>query len=379
MANRKNIRVEFIDVETGAMIGYDEQPAKKLPETFEFTTRVEIKGQKFEVVKAEPNQRKKYRKSRLLVLEVKEIRPEVAAPVVESGGEEAAPVSQGPVTYVQPSRADVFPAFSESQEGKDLLEIGMDHWRSVELLRESFEQDVLVEMSRIEVSEVNQKVESETGVRYRLQHRRSLIHTPFKDVSLEAGELSRTYFPFAMIQDGLTFAGAVGYAEGGFGLRTAGGIGLYGLEIRDQVVCMGLDIPVDKQPSLIRPDLNRLVQFMEAKKLILVDWDNYLVFHPDADGLEGLFGLQGTQDEEVEEVAAESVVGEVEPNLVEEAVAEAPQEGGILEDVQGMSLTASLEVEPEAIVEQVETAELEEFDLEKLPMQEFSVQNEEEE
>lgn len=281
MFKKKIIRVEFVDAGSGEVIGYDEQPVKKLPETFEHSTKVEIGGEKFSVVKATPDTRKKFRKKGELVIELEKIKDEV-----ETALDQASPEMDDPLDaaieyitldpdekiYQAPSRADLFPAFTGNKEGKDLIIMGSWEWRQLEFVAADQEEKVILEFNHIqEIREKYSRQEAGKIVFIR-QHRRSEISSPLKGIELSSQYLKETSFPFAGHYDGLTFMAADGYADGGFALRTQAGLVLYGLEFGEKVSVLSLRCP-DRFSEGVEEHLAKLAGFMEEKGLVLVDWN----------------------------------------------------------------------------------------------------------
>lgn len=277
MFKKKIIRVEFIDTESGELIGYDEQSVKKLPEAFEYKTEVAIGGDKFVVVKATPDTRKKFKKTGSLVLELEKIQLKQAAAnesdnslLIEEAVEYASSLPSEKV-YQTASRADLFPAFTGKKEGKDLIVMGSWEWRQLEFVIGDQEEIVLQEFNHIrEIRKKHGRTEAGRVV-YSRQHRRSGIGNPFKTNNLSSKNLRETYFPFSIQHDGLTFMAAEGFADGGFAIKTQSGVELYGLEFGEKVSILSMRCP-DKLSSEEEQHSSDLSAFMDANGLILVDW-----------------------------------------------------------------------------------------------------------
>ncbi len=287
MFKKKLIRVEFIDTASGKVIGYDEQPARKLPETFEHATSVEIGQETYRVVKATPDTRKKFRKKAELTVELEKNKPDKATLSAKTGttGLIAEVVSYGTrpsidKVYKAASRADLFPAFAGKIDGKDLMAMGSWEWRQLELVAREQEGLVTHELSQIQDIKTNHsRLEGGSRV-YTKQYRRSEIFNPLKGIRITSKELSEEHFPFSIPYDGFTFMAAKGYADGGFALKTLEGLELYGLEFGEKVTILSLRWP-DSYPDQEKNSVTQLPSFMEAKGLILVDWDQYIVVRPE--------------------------------------------------------------------------------------------------
>ncbi len=287
MFKKKIIRVEFIDAESGEVIGYDEQSVKKLPETFEHSTSVEIGEEKYEVVKATPDTRKKFRKKGELTIELAKIKP-AEVPVSDEWGMEDDSIEEAveygnqlptDKVYQAASRADLFPAFTGNKDGKDLIVMGSWEWRQLEFVSTGMEEQVAIEIRHIQDIRANHNRWEAGRIVFTQQHRRSEISSPLKGIEFSSQEL-KEHFPFSIHFDGLTFMAAEGYGDGGFALRTQEGLELYGLEFAGQVKILSLRCP-DSYSDQEKHPAAKLSAFMENKGLMLVDWEQCLVVQSD--------------------------------------------------------------------------------------------------
>ena len=357
MFKKKIIRVEFIDSETGEAIGYDEQSVKKLPEAFEFKTTVEIGSEKYTVVKAEPDTRKKFKKSGTLVLELEKIRPEKKDPMIASEERtddaiEYATILPEEKTYQAASKADLFPAFTGQKDDKDLAVMGAWEWRQVEFVSGELAESVFEEFSQID--EVRKKYSRQDSGRvvFSKQYRRSRISSPLQGLELQAAQLREEYFPFSIGYDGLTFMAADGIADGGFALRLQDGLLLYGLAFAGKVEVMSLQYPDQLSTGMDVPG-EKLAGFMKTHNLILVDWERREVIRA-AELVDHLAVRYAEKHEAVEEI---TLVEEMEEVVAGEAVEEIElvtesQEEGSGEEL--VSAVAEVVTEPKAEIELVE-------------------------
>src|SRR5215470_2401386 len=116
------IHVRFVDAASGALIGQTESPPEALPASFEAYTRLEIAGQHWEVLSAEPMTRAEFEKSRQLTLVLRKLK-------IES-------VAVDKLLYSIPTLNDWTPgiAAGTTKLGKRVLELHEDDWQQVELV-----------------------------------------------------------------------------------------------------------------------------------------------------------------------------------------------------------------------------------------------------
>lgn len=320
MFKKKNIRIEFYDVDLAKTIGYDEQKLKRVPENFDLETFVEISGQRYRVIQAEPSERKKLKKSGTLVIQMKKVEQAETASAEEKPREEnphaailtgehaidpsqviSANSIQPKRSYTQPSKADELPAFTGSNEGKQLLEMGAWEWRNIEFAHLVFQDAIRNEFFAIRRSAEKYALADPERVMYSQQHRRRFATRPLGQMDTTAAALQENAFASASPLDGLTFMKSEGHAEEGFAFRLRSGLALYGLEIREQVRNLGLFINGPRNSAALPEDLDAILQFMETNSLLLVDWGQLQVIPSERQELEKWLGYEAESVEEEEE------------------------------------------------------------------------------
>jgi|GEM_PF-5203337 len=310
MFKKKVIRVEFVDQASGAVIGYDEVAAKKLPEDFQHTVAVKIGGEEFQVLKATPAKRKKYKKAGTVVVEVGPKEEKAAEPneTIPSDPIEEAVVYASTLpsdkVFRSASYPDLYPAFTGSKEGKDLIVMGTWEWRGLELIGEELRERVEQEFEEIlQVRAQHSRADAGKLV-FTKQHRRSGIRNPLGARSIATRQMLEEQFPFSVQYEGLTFMAADGFADGGFAFKTVEGLMFYGLEYGEKVSVLALG------SSQVPESTAKLTQFMKEHQLLLIDWEAGMI----VDQLEAKGYFKGKQMPEALEIVpvAEVVVSEEE-------------------------------------------------------------------
>jgi hypothetical protein len=235
-----------VDAASGAVIGQTESPPEALPASFEAYTRLEIAGQHWEVVEAEPMTRVEYVKSRKLTLVLRKIKIETV------------PVDK--ILYAIPTLNDWTPAIAEgtTKLGKRVLELHEDDWRQIELVSR-----IHAETVESELAGVRRARESRVGPGFKAVHIRKRLTSPLAECNLTLAGLDRA-LSGAQPFEGLAYRQVAGLIANGFALEVDG-TAVYGL-ISDGLVtnCGLLHLP-DPPPKSI-------VDLCGEHGLLLVDW-----------------------------------------------------------------------------------------------------------
>jgi len=247
------IRVVFVDAGSGDFLGESSSAPEQIPESFEAYTQVRLSGADWEVVRAEPMTRAAAVEMGQIKLVLRRLKIEHVAPER--------------IHYSLPSINEAIPpiAAGTSKLDKNVLELGEDDFRQVELVSRAHETAVRTGLAAIE--RIVKEARTAAGAFERM-HVRTEVPQPLADRRIGLSELrSRLQ---ATDYDGLTYRGVAGLVEGGFGLQTRGGLRLYGLEQGGVVAAAGLlpghlEGPTDQ-------DATALAAFMGEHNLVLVDW-----------------------------------------------------------------------------------------------------------
>lgn len=289
---KKRILIEFFDVETGEKLGFDEKRPKQIPLSFQHETIVEFGGKRWKLVSAEPFERKKYLKAGKISIG---LQPEEKGEAVDVAARAETPAE---TLFRSPSRAEKRPEFAGKREGKDLLEMMEDEWQMVELVPASLSRVVSQEFGRIEAVIKTAATEQDGRTLYRRQHVRSLSAQGFQVKGWSPEKLREKAFPFSTKLPGLTFMGEAGIAKEAFAFRLPAGIVLYGLADGGKVRSLALRKPAAEHKLIARADLDRLLKFMEAENLVLVDWEKLSFVEPILTALTRYLGIPLEENED---------------------------------------------------------------------------------
>lgn len=297
------IRVEFEEAQTGEVIGWSEIKYKKLPISFATETTVKINGQDYQVVAAEPETEKEYRKSGTINVKViladetgtaqvsfeKEEVPHVPRSEFleetesKEAEEEAIATGSVPISDVLMSlptiHADLPERIVEEGEAKEnLLSFHWDYWREVELVSKERVEEIRLEFARIASIWKNQRVEGVEPPAFRELYPRKGIEGPLNHHPLEFRTLITNYFAFHVPFDGLSFTGEDGVVQDAFAIRTTSGLNMYGIKKEGLVSVLGLArLNQDTDMKMLRQDSKYLAKLLEDHQLYLVDWTETLL------------------------------------------------------------------------------------------------------
>lgn len=249
----RQIRVTLVDAETGESISEMEQPAGDLPETFETYTTLRVGNATWEVMTAEPADRREYLKTGSLRLQIRRV--------------EATSIPISELSYSLPTIDRRMPEIDEgiSKFSKNILEIIEDDWRQIEFVSKNHLQAVQAELQRI----TRVIADSAGNATFRDLIVRETIQHPLGDVLLSTDELLAEMYeckPF----EGLGFRNVQGVISDGFAIRTGEGLYLYGQSPARHMTVLGLlRARSAKAPA---DDASAIAELMRSKELVLVDW-----------------------------------------------------------------------------------------------------------
>lgn len=304
--SKKRVRIEFFDVDTGQMIGFDEKRPKNIPPTFRFETLIKIGGKTWKLIEAEPFERKKFLKSGLLKIKVR----------LEEDSEDTSlpPIPAEEKLHRSASRSAHIPESAGKRKGK-LLEIGRWEWRSIELISQNFRTGISREMGAIEAIRQSSGTEQNGQLMYRKQHTRDLPDDAVKLKDITVAILNKSWFPFSNAYDGVNLMGDEGTTTNTFAFRLPAGLTIYGHTSGNKIGSIGLIHPDEKHKLIAMQDIHRLAEFMEAQELVLVDWGNNKFVEPILPALATYFGVEEADSTSAAAPVASEVVEEVIPAI----------------------------------------------------------------
>jgi hypothetical protein len=254
MPEAKRIRVFFLDADTGAALGEAEMPAEDLPASFEASTSLNMDGQDWQVVAAEPVTRAEFAATGELRLTLRKVTIKT--------------VPLGDLLFSLPTICDALApiAAGTTKLRKDVLEMHEDDWRQVELVTRTQQPQVAAELAA--VSRIHAEERTANGF-FKKLHVRKEVARPLAGCRVSAADVRR-HFAARRQLEGIAYRGVAGLVEGGFAFAAASGVRLYGVE-RDGAVEV-LDLHLDEVALEVEADGRALAALLRAQGLCLVDW-----------------------------------------------------------------------------------------------------------
>lgn len=254
MAAGRLIRVSFLDAATGGCFSRTEMPVEQLPTSFEARTTLNMDGQDWEVVVAEPMTRIEFEATGELQLTLRKIT--------------IAPLPPGDILFSLPTICDVIPGIAPgtTKLGKRVLQLHEDDWRQVELVAGVHQVEIDTCLNHIRRIYAEERTDS--GF-FRKVHVRKEAAQPLHGCRLGLPELDR-YFTALKPLDGLAYRDVAGLIDGGFAYESASGLRLYGVEHAGSVATLGL--VTDLVQMKVEEDGHSLAALMRDHQLCLIDW-----------------------------------------------------------------------------------------------------------
>ncbi|QRN93872.1 hypothetical protein JRI60_32545 [Archangium violaceum] len=255
MPTHSTIQVQFIDANTGQSLGETEMPADKLPPSFDDVAALQIDDKPYEVVSAEPRTAAEYRQTGTvrLMLRAKSL-----------------PTAVNPrdILFSLPTLCDALPALDEgsTKQGLNVLELHEDDWRQIEFVALTLESSVETDLRA--VAQIHKKHFKDSG--FDAIHVRKAVASPLEGTWLTLDDLRSTLGPAATWFDGLAFQGATGLIAGGFAVKLASGLTLYGTQRGGRISVLALrsrDGTTD-----VEGDARLLASIASRSQLLLIDW-----------------------------------------------------------------------------------------------------------
>ena len=244
---RKNkIHVEFIDQETSQVFAESSIPLENLPESFVQNTTIQLDGDNWFVVLAEPMHSSEFRQTRKLRLHLLKIDP-------------------SKILYILPTICDFLGEVDKNSKttGNEFT-LHEDNWRNIELVSLAYKNEISTEFKEI----VRIYHEQRVGDGFQTLHLRKEIEYPFESASLPFDELAN--FEKARTFSGLKYERGHKLVKNGFAFSTVGGITWYGRQKNNYVqeLCIAACLPNEQTEQ----DVEILAQIMDKYNLGFIDW-----------------------------------------------------------------------------------------------------------
>ncbi len=266
------IHVVLRESGTEKEIAVEDLSASALPARFDVETTLQIDGQDWRVVAADPPDAAGYRRTGRLVL------------LLERLGNETL-LSPDTILYSLPTICDQVPAIvpESSKRGLETFDILEDDWRQIELVAARYAADVQVPLA--EVTRIYREASVPAGpvLGFREIHVRKAMNFPIGDpLTLDA--VYACFDPAPAFYDGVGYRGHDGLVVGGFAFA-AGPLTVYGQHLDGQVRVLGLAL-TPGLPATAQAVLPSVARLMTTHDLLLVDWCRATVVPGDAAALQ---------------------------------------------------------------------------------------------
>ncbi|WBB58168.1 hypothetical protein O7599_21230 [Streptomyces sp. WMMC500] len=170
MAHAESVRVVFVDAETEEEFARTELAPGQLPDSFEYETRLDLGGESWAVVRADPPSAAQFLRSGSLVLTLRRIQT----------------VDPQEMAYSLPTIFDPLPPTEDSTGSGEHFVIHEDDWRQAELVSRQLAGQVEAEMRAIhEVFRQSSRVVGEGASSMRVFDRIHVRRTPIDPLSTE--------------------------------------------------------------------------------------------------------------------------------------------------------------------------------------------------
>jgi hypothetical protein len=263
----RTVSVEFVDADTGDVIGRSELPTGQLPERFDSGSTVQLRDDSWIVAQAEPASAEEFIATGHLTLKLRRL---LQVPPEE-------------ILYSLPTICRVVPPIGPPTKSADRLEMLEDHWRQLELVSRALKAEVENELAAIRrIYEQHARRDNEDRV-YAFDQ----IHVRSMEPFTEPLPWARVRALLPAAQSGFGEVGFRGHpdvAVGSFARPDRAGWWWYGITYDDLVPVLGLHFRSGHGPlpaASVEPVLR-------AFDLMVVDWCRCSLV--EADGL--AFGLQ---------------------------------------------------------------------------------------
>lgn len=260
------VRVVFVDAADGSEVGRTELGAGQLPESFAAATRLEIAGEPWDVVRAEPPTADQFVAGGSLVLTLS--RVQVAAPE--------------DVSYSLPTIYDALPPTEIAQAGAGaLFGIHEDDWRQTELLSRQVAAGPEVEAELRAIRRIHREHsrlvgQGDSALRaFDTIHIRRAPLAPLAGADVSGRRLSELRRADGTPYAGVTYDGGRSRVADSFAVDT-GSFTLYGQTHGDrvEVLCLAPSPGTAAEPAAA------LAQTMRDYDLVLVDWGSATLWDP---------------------------------------------------------------------------------------------------
>lgn len=261
--SKSEVHVQFIDASTGKVFAETFMPAKDIPSSFEPETTVNISGQDWQVVKAEPLTAEEYTQMGKLALTLAKVST----------------VPPQDILFSLPTICDEIPVLVEgsTKQGKNVFEIHEDDWRQIEFVASCYHSTIESELTEIARVWQDEKVDlsSEHRAFRNIYVRRQITVPVAEEITLD--QILAIFPSTCQVYDGIAYLGADGIIEGGFAFGLSP-VTFYGQQAKGVIKVLGLDREREGVVEISDDVVTAFSTVMSAHNLYLVDWCRLAAF-----------------------------------------------------------------------------------------------------
>ncbi|MGR8932273.1 MAG: hypothetical protein ACU836_16715 [Gammaproteobacteria bacterium] len=251
--DHKLIEVQFFEGNKTAPFAKSKLPLVQLPDTFEVDTTLNLAGEDWRVLAAEPPRKSEFGKIGKLKLYLAK--------------DEVISVDPEELLYSLPTLNNDRPAVEYAESLQHAVVFSEDGWRQVEFISQAYEASIAEELEAIHRIYENHSV----GSGFTELHLRQKITEPLSDKPLTLSSLY-TFFAIEQAFSGVAFNTAAATIVGGFALYTRSAWLLWGqADAADNITSLNLS---QTEASEIHGFAEEVDAFTIKNDLYLVDWSH---------------------------------------------------------------------------------------------------------
>jgi len=264
-SSKKTISVVFVDQASGKPIAASEVPLDQLPDTFAIDTNLQLAGDHYFVVQAEPQTKTEFARTKRLTVSLRKVEA----------------IDPKKILFSLPSICGAaLPVVSAGAGTGDIVTLHEDDWRQCEFVADGLRQDISVELAG--VRRIHAEAAASPG--WREIHVRERIAQPIprgtswmkvKGLLGEAGPI-----------DGIAFGDRANRVTGAVAVRLPDSVVVWGVEDAGglQVLC------VEKLDTAMAATVAALQRVAAGLSLTLVNWCRCQAYSGSSIGIEGAVG-----------------------------------------------------------------------------------------
>jgi hypothetical protein len=267
------VEVFFVDAATGKAFAQASMPPESLPETFARDTTLDLAGQDWRVVKAEPLTAREFTRTGKLVLTLEKV---VSMPARD-------------ILYTLPTICDEIPGIAKgtTKQGKNIFEMHEDDWRQIELVSRSYLEMINSQFSEIVRIFKDHGVRGDKFLGFRDIYVRKGIKAPIQ-TRFALSELYAVFPASRSDYDGFAYRQGDGLIAGGFAFGIDA-LTVYGQQIDGLIKALGIQFSVGK----VNDSISVAAYFetiMAVHNLCLVDWCGTIAVNAEIEDLRQYLG-----------------------------------------------------------------------------------------